>query len=112
MASVIFSADKDDGHVLDMLHLCVTQCIEKEEWRGIEKEVGRLRENGVRIGLVLIPPRGYHSSDLAFAFQCWDRCVVDLKKVARHFFDKKEFKKIRAVGLEQRKGVEECSIEM
>ena len=99
MASVVFSADKDDEHVLDILHLCITQCVEKEEWRGVENEVRRLRDSGVRVGPVLVPPRGYHSSDLAFAFQCWFVGESDMKKVATHFLGRKEFKKIRAVGL-------------
>lgn len=107
MASVVFSADFEDKGQLKLLHMAVTQCI-KEGWTGLEEEVARLRENGVRIGDMLLTPPGYSKHEVSFAFQCWNTdsenppwsAGNDLRRVANALFNRPACKNLRAVGLD------------
>jgi len=99
MASVVFSGNFGDEEVLKHLRDSLTHCCTVEAWTGLEDEVARLRENGVRIGSLLQTPPGYSKQELSFSFQCWDICLNDLREVARALFDRPLCIDLRAVGL-------------
>lgn len=100
MASVVFSANFGDEAVLDFLRDTVTNCCCVKAWKGLEEEVARLRENGLRIGSILRTPPGYSKQELSFSFQCWDVCLKDLKKVAKVLFNRQLCIDLRAIGLD------------
>lgn len=108
MASVIFSANFGDEAVLDVLRDSITNCCCVNAWKGLEEEVARLRENGLRIGSILRTPPGYSKQELSFAFQCWNTVSDDppynlgndLKTVAGALFNRPLCVDLRAIGLD------------